>query len=245
MKNVTTEQDPVVILNKDDECLGNTSSRSIGVAVHGYWSDVITISVSREMDFDKYLEARSAGKSDADEAEWHHWQVSVSHSSGGRNKEEVADDLIAEMNFANGIAEAIKYAQHIRAQVAKMEERYQEQQAARREAAAVEEAKRQARINADAPYGTAEAVKTIYGITERLRGRNAYAEVVIRVVRRGDEHTDSITVYNARDGSARFKLHGHVISRADATTRLANGSHRSNIIDLDSDVVENKQMAAS
>ena len=104
MSKLTTLEAPVYVAPWTLESIAERGSESIQVHAHGFWSDCITIYVRHEWNFQV-----GAGVS-------FKWAYQVSHSSGGRDSAEVADDLEAEGYFAQALLAAIEVAKQIRAQ---------------------------------------------------------------------------------------------------------------------------------
>jgi len=230
MKDKTTPERPVLILNPMmPQDIGASPGAHIKVAVHGFWSDVITISVRRDLRFDEWLaeckKHPEAQRPDRDA--FAHWDVSVSHSSGGRDRDEVPDDLAAELFFAEGLRMAVEHAQGLRANWHVMEEAYQDKCAAEDAKRAAEAEAQRAAEAADAPVGTAAAIQTIHAITETVRKLRNDEDVLLKVFKRGTDFTYLIHAHTARDGSVRFRHNGTPMSRDAATRLLAEGSVRS------------------
>jgi len=77
----------------------------IPVKVEGYWSrDSISIYCS------------------CDSFRDYKWRVEVNHSTGGRDQDEVEDDLKATVNFANAMLAAAELAEDIRSKLQSIKE---------------------------------------------------------------------------------------------------------------------------
>ena len=130
-----------------DESIG--SNLSIGVKVKGFWSnDSINLYINRRI-----LEDTSSqiGFSSA-------YNISFSHSSGGRDKNEVPDDVDAEQYFGEALIGVAKFVrEEIQPRLAMWERLFQEERAAER--AEIEAAKKeqQAKIDADPAVGEQQA----------------------------------------------------------------------------------------
>ena len=130
-----------------DESIG--SNLSIGVKVKGFWSnDSINLYINRRI-----LEDTSSqiGFSSA-------YKISVSHSSGGRDENEVPDDVDAEQYFGEALIGVAKFVrEEIQPRLAMWERLFQEERAAER--AEIEAAKKeqQAKIDADQEVGEQQA----------------------------------------------------------------------------------------
>lgn len=97
--------------------ISRSSNRLVSrVKVKGYWSsDSITAYINREMRWDSNYTATTP-----------EWKVSMSHSSGGRDTKEVADDLEAELNFAEAMtALALYVREFLSTNLEKLEAAYQ------------------------------------------------------------------------------------------------------------------------
>ena len=130
-----------------DQSIG--SNLSIGVKVKGFCSnDSINVYINRRV-----LEDTSSqiGFSSA-------YKISVSHSSGGRDSKEVADDVEAEQYFGEALIGVAKFVrEEIQPRLAIWERLFQEERAAER--AEIEAAKKeqQAKIDADQEVGEQQA----------------------------------------------------------------------------------------
>lgn len=135
-------------LNIEDLVSGSNSY--INVNVHGYWSDVINIRVSRNSFENK-------------------WEISVSHSSGGRLEKNdntykiedgyygVASDIIAERNFGKALIAATELAEQIENIVPQLEEIYQEKEKQAVEEYKKKQAEKLAKFEKDKPFSEKEA----------------------------------------------------------------------------------------
>lgn len=97
--------------------ISRSSNRLVSrVKVKGYWSsDSITAYINREMRWDSNYSATTP-----------EWKVSMSHSSGGRDTKEVADDLEAELNFAEAMTALALYVRDfLSTNLEKLEAAYQ------------------------------------------------------------------------------------------------------------------------
>lgn len=230
MKDKTSTQHPALILNPMmPRDIGASHGAYIKVAVHGFWSDVITISARRDLKFDEWLaeckKQPEAQRPDRDA--FAHWDVSVSHSSGGRDRDEVPDDLAAELFFAEGLRMAVEHAQWLRANWHVMEEAYQDKRAAEDAKRAAEAEAQRAAEAADPAVGRAAAIRTIHTITETVRKLRREDCVLLKVLKRGTDFTYLLRAHTAHDGSVRFRHNDKPIGREAATQLLAEGSIRS------------------
>ena len=130
-----------------DESIG--SNLSIGVKVKGFWSsESINVYINRSM----FSDENSAN--DFSSA----YKISVSHSSGGRDSKEVADDVEAEQYFGEALIGVAKFVrEEIQPRIPAWERMFQEELAAKR--AEIEAAKKeqQAKIDADQEVGEQQA----------------------------------------------------------------------------------------
>ena len=130
-----------------DESIG--SNLSIGVKVKGFWSsESINVYINRSM----FSDENSAN--DFSSA----YKISVSHSSGGRDSKEVADDVEAEQYFGEALIGVTKFIrEEIQPRIPAWERMFQEERVAER--IAIEEARKeqQAKIDADQEVGEQQA----------------------------------------------------------------------------------------
>ena len=130
-----------------DESIGY--SFSIGVKIKGFWSiESINVYISRS------ILADENSVSDFSPA----YKISVTHSSGGRDRKEVADDVEAEQYFGEALIGVTKFIrEEIQPRIPAWERMYQEERAAER--AEIEAAKKeqQAKIDADQEVGEQQA----------------------------------------------------------------------------------------
>ena len=173
-----------------DESIG--SNLSIGVKVKGFWSnDSINLYINRRI-----LEDTSSqiGFSSA-------YKISVSHSSGGRDENEVPDDVDAEQYFGEALIGVAKFVrEEIQPRLAMWERLFQEERAAER--AEIEAAKKeqQAKIDADQEVGEQQA--KVYA--HMLRGA-VINEVVL--YDRGFGHQQTISRVIRPSGQVHFINH--------------------------------------
>jgi len=116
----------------------------VRVRVNGYWSqDPISIYVRRQFNFKAETK--------------YSWTAEVSHSTGGRDTNELEDDLEATRNFANALMRSAEVAAMLLAQASTFEAAYQANALALREASEKQHAAKQAKIEADTALGEEEA----------------------------------------------------------------------------------------
>ena len=173
-----------------DESIG--SNLSIGVKVKGFWSnESIHLYINRRI-----LEDTSSqtGFSSA-------YNISISHSSGGRDKNEVPDDVDAEQYFGEALIGVAKFVrEEIQPRFPMWERIYQEERAAER--AEIEAAKKeqQAKVDADTEVGEKEAKVCAY----MLRG-GVISEVVL--FERGNASSQTISRSVRPSGQVHFINH--------------------------------------
>lgn len=230
MAKNTTPALPVWIQDLSLEDIGRRSGSAIHVYVHGYWGDVITIYVRREVDFAAYRAVgRTAGSVEELPA---NWNITMSHSSGGRDTGEVADDVEAEANFAQGLMAAVQHARMIRSQAAALEQFYQDQARinAEREAAdkAAKEQAKAERAAKDEVLGEDAAAALIADVRAATNRRVAN---VIHAYALGEEKPVTIRVaFEHRAGVVRFRTEGSVISAKALGLFLAQCSKRTHAL---------------
>ena len=130
-----------------DESIGQ--GFSFGVNVKGFWSiESINVYINRSRIAD---ENSANGFSSA-------YKISVSHSSGGRDSKEVADDVEAEQYFGEALIGVTKFIrEEIQPRIPAWERLFQEEERAA-ERADIEAAKeQQAKIDADQEVGEQQA----------------------------------------------------------------------------------------
>lgn len=173
------------IINLDGRDLDKSidSGFSFGVKVKGFWSnDSICVCVNRSM----FVDEKSATGFSSD------FKISVSHSSGGRDTKEVADDVEAEQYFGEALIGVAKFVrEEIQPRIPAWERMYQEERAAER--LAIEEAKKeqQAKIDADPAVGEQQAKVyahmlrggVINEVALYVRGSEKCHQTISRVIR--------------------------------------------------------------
>lgn len=138
------------IINSNERNLDASigSGLCIPVKVKGFWSyDTINIYVSRSM-------FRVSGEVNREPS----YTVSIKHSSGGRDSDEVACDVEAAQYFGEAMLGAVKYVnEEIKPRLEMWEKMYQEERAV--ELARIEAARKakEEQFNADVEVGTKEA----------------------------------------------------------------------------------------
>lgn len=173
-----------------DKSIG--SGFSFGVKVKGFWSsDSINVYINRSMFAD---ENSANGFSSA-------YKISVSHSSGGRDSKEVADDIEAEQYFGEALVGVTKFIrEEIQPRLDMWERMYQEERAAERLAIEAAKKEQQAKIDADAEVGEQQA--KVYA--HMLRG-GVINEVVL--YERGSANQQTISRVIRPSGQVHFINH--------------------------------------
>lgn len=223
MSKNTTPALPVWIQELDLETIGRRGGHAIQVHVHGYWSDPITIYVRRkeQWDFSK----------DRKEPLPVIWEFELTHSSGGRTTDEVAEDIDAEANFAQGILAAVQHARLLRSQTELLEKHYQAQQlideVRRNEAKRAADEAKAARVAADTVLGSEGACRLVAAARDATTRRVSHT---IYAYPLGEEESEAISVRAGKDAVVRFTLGGQVISAANLTAKLVGYSARSHVL---------------
>ena len=181
-------------INLNSRDLDNSigSGFSFGVKVKGFWSsDSINVYINRSMFAD---ENSANGFSSA-------YKISVSHSSGGRDSKEVADDIEAEQYFGEALVGVTKFIrEEIQPRLDMWERMYQEERAAERLAIEAAKKEQQAKIDADAEVGEQQA--KVYA--HMLRG-GVINEVVL--YERGSANQQTISRVIRPSGQVHFINH--------------------------------------
>lgn len=224
----TTAALPVYIAERSIEDLAaGYGSGSIAVYAHGFWSDVITIRFERKINWSK----RVAHLGLNEQPEIFEWHFSVSHSSGARDTDQVADDLEAEQNFGMAVLAAVQYARTLRSQAAEFEKAYRGHEARREAKEAEEKAKavaaKQARAAADTVLGKDGAANLISAVKAATNRR---VSNMLYVYDLGDEKPVAICARAGKDGVVRFSSAGAVLSTDKLLTMLSISSSRSHAL---------------
>lgn len=130
-----------------DESIG--SGFSFGVKVKGFWCiESITVYIERSILADENI---VSGFPSA-------FKISMIHSSGGRDSEEVADDIEAEQYFGEALIGVTKFIrEEIQPRLDMWERMFQEELAAERLAFEAAKKERQAKIDDDPEVGEQQA----------------------------------------------------------------------------------------
>lgn len=185
--------------NLDINEIGSTGSGRVTCKVHGYWSrDSITLYIHRE--FNKQ------------------WNVTLSHSSGGRDTKEVASDLDAEINFGRALIAMAEFGKTIETHFDEFETLYQAQREADRKEWEAQQAAKQAKIDADTPLGIMAA---------EVMMEMALCGKVINVFKRGDTRPEPLTARYGRVTS--FYFCGYRMAKKEVLRTLADSSNRTSV----------------
>jgi hypothetical protein len=213
MSKQTTAEVTVFIPEFDAFNAGH-GSMHIPVHVHGFWSDVITIHVRRDTHWQIDRDSRPAPT----------WDIEIIHSSGGRDTDEVKDDVLAHEYFAHAVLAACHMARKIRSQTEVLEKAYQERQAKEQAFLEAEQAAKAKAAESDQALGEVAATVLITDIGAKTTRRQ---ERQFRVYDRGsDTHPTIFTSRMGQDGVVRFFKSGVMLSRKNAIADLAALSSR-------------------
>ena len=179
------------------EQIGRSGMGSVRCKVTGFWSgDSITLYANRQFN--------------------EGWNFKLSNSSGGRDTDEVADDMDAYKNYAAALDAMCAVGKCLRNDVAKLEAAYQAQREIDKAEHLAERAAQAAAFEADAPLGL-EAAK-------QLVDEMASAGKFVRAFRRADNWAINVTV--ARREKTKFYLAGEPIAKKALIEKLAEFSYR-------------------
>ncbi len=190
---------------------GNSGYISATVKVKGYWShDPITAYLRRSWDQNKQDNA---------------WELTMSHSSGGREPKEVESDTEASINFGNAMIALSEYAREfLSANLDKLEDEYQltiaglrAHQQAERERLIAE---REEKLAKDPQIDSSVAMKLL----EDLDDEDSY----ICMYARTNKVWARVNMYKS-SGRTTYTLNHKRISKRDLTTLLLTSSHRSHL----------------
>lgn len=188
------------IAEYDLEQIGRNGMGSIRCKVTGFWSgDSITLYVNRDF-----------GKG---------WKITLSNSSGGRDTDEVADDMVAYKNFAAAMDAMCDVGKMIRMNVPTLEAAYEAQRELDRAEHEAERAAHAAAFEADERLG--EVAATLLVTVMANTGKS------VRAFRRADNWAIEVTV--ARREKTKFYHAGSIIAKKALIEKLAEYSHRTAI----------------
>jgi hypothetical protein len=196
---------------------------SIKYKVEGYWSsETINIYVDRRTNWD-------TGRS--------YWKASVNHSTGGRDKEQVADDNQATRNFATALMDAAYQADLIMAQSEGLELAYKAKVKAQELKKIYDEAEFQAKLEKDPAFGMDFASKVIDNMRQEIKDKIAKAPMfphsICKTFRsRVTNQENDVWVYSTdsvKNPQVRIKINGNVIGVKAAKEFVANMSANNTI----------------
>lgn len=191
----------------DDYDINNLNDNSvIRVKIQGYWSgDPIGLYIRRGWD------------------EAPEWRVEMSHSSGGRDTKEVADDLEAETNFGHAMIALAAEGRKILAQQDILERNYQARMAEWREREEADRAAKQKAFDEDLPLGEERAIEMVKKMKEKAQ-KSGVSELFYTMLTRGNSNEHRIETH-CRD-KVIFYYVGVRTSTAKLIQILAESSHR-------------------
>lgn len=192
-----------------NEEIGRAAYGAVKFKVPGYWSnESITIRVSRYWGAENSVDA---------------WRIEVSHSSGGRDTNEIESDADAEEQFALALLKAVEVARELRTQIPAIHAAYLQQCEDWKREQALEDAEREQAIEADPAY-TEHAAKALleqmikdaksgkrFKATLKGRGKSAYK-------------TELMVYMLAHNGFVMTTLAGQRRSKADIIAKLTQSS---------------------
>ena len=185
----------------DLEQIGKNGSGRIGCKINGFWShDPITLYVDR---------LRGIAPT---------WKVTISHSSGGRDTDEVANDLEAAINFADAMRDlAIIGRDLVYTYGDTLESCYQIGLAERKAESDFEKAVQEAKVKADPAMGEEEATRIV-----RLMAGGAIK--ILSYYRRASNHVVSVSVESRE--KIKFYVNGKSTAKAEVIRVLSELSAR-------------------
>lgn len=192
------------------EAIARDGHGRINVKVQGYWSmDPITLYIDRDW-------IRTEGA----------WRLNLSHSSGGRDPKEVADDLVAECNFARAMIAMAEEGMKIRECFEQMEAWYQDEKVIRKAQADAEAAAKQAIIDADPVIGMARAYGIVEQMVAEVKDGGAWASSVFKLFNRGHDRPVQVIASKYRVKTV-FTVGGYSMGKKEVIERIARASVRS------------------
>lgn len=193
---------------RSDEDIARTGHGSIQYKVKGFWS-ASTISI--------YVDRTWNGGGDIG------WTVSISRSSGGRDTDEVADDIEANQYYAEALLDATRVAKEYVARFDQLEAEYQRQAEIQRAERKQREIEKQKIIDADIEVGIEQATQIIEQTIVDVKRNGRCKNFVIG--HRGNHNiTDRLQVALTFNDKAYCKFNGGRISKAHAIAELAGSS---------------------
>lgn len=195
------------------EAIGRSGYYSIGFRPHGYWStETIYLTIRRNFG--------------------HNWEVSLSHSSGGRlatpDSERyppekgyvaVASDLEAEANFGKSLIYLAEIGKTLTQYIPQLEEFHREKVEEYRTQREMEQAAKAALVEGDTPLTGTQAAQLIKDAKAQALGHKL---VEIALYPRGGEHFDIL-----ERTSSTWRYKGTRLHRDKILPLLLTMSHRS------------------
>ena len=210
---------PFTISPYSIEEMGTRGSGRVTVKVNGYWSsDPITLYVSRDWSYER----------DAPGSIRYQWNVTLGHSSGGRDTKEVADDLESAVNFGMAMIALASVGRMIRAQEPALEAAYQAAEAAREALRAEALAAAKAKAEADEALGKDRALLLTNAAIVKAQDTGL---ACIQAFERGiSERYVEFTFERTRDRKVIAKQSGTRVRTVDVPALLATYSHRTTVL---------------
>lgn len=186
----------------DLEEIGRAGGGRITAKIYGYWSsDPITVYITRQ----------GYGANTG-------WNVTMSHSSGGRDTKEVASDMAAAINFAGAMHElAIRGRDLISTYTDTLESFYQQEREVIKAEIEAEKAALAAKVESDPAMG-------VEGATVIIERMVQGGLPVVSFYRRGSER--AVTVSVSRRKNTKFYVGGQVTAKKAVIQTLAELSTR-------------------
>lgn len=196
--------------------IGRRGMGHIAVTAEGYWSsDPISIYVNRNWMWSK------------DDGDKHAWNITITHSSGGRDTNVVADDADAAENFAQALLLAVAEARKLHTLTDELEACFQARMAEEKAERERLEAEHADRIAKDEPMGEANA-KAMCTIAKAQASVARGIDTVITCIARGtDERGNHGSIVFPPGAMGRPRIDGHAKSFKECIAHLATMSHRS------------------
>lgn len=201
----------------------------VPVEVIGYWSsDVIILRLRRE---DCRPFAERYAQPDVVPPPEQLWFAELSHSSGGRDRQAVADDLEAEANFGAALQRVAQLGRELLGRVGELEAAWQDAFRRREAERAAEQAAKDAAVETDAPLGAAKAAALVAEVRATIG--DTFKSKKIHAVRRGlsDIYFDTFEAYGTAAG-LRWRCNGASKTAAQVAEALAAASHRTAIVEV-------------
>ncbi len=210
MTNPTSEK--VVSFDTTDETIDSMARQGyicVPFRVFGYWShDPITL----------YVQRKWFGKEGT-------WEAALSHSSGGRDTDQVENDLDAATNFGVAMIIAAGEGKRLAVNVTRYEKLYAEQLAIEREAEAAKQRDVEAQIASDGILGEVLAKRLMTSIKNNAGWM--YAPRFVTTYKRGFEQPLQQVSFR-KTSRMTWYINNHMKSEADVLKFLTESSHRTN-----------------